>query len=207
MNETDVVSDHWNAVYASRGDHELSWFEAQASTSLELFDLLGVTGEDSVLDVGGGRSALADSLRERGHRDVSVLDLSGTALEALRSRWGPETLTTIEAEVTAWRPTRRYDVWHHRAALHFIPADRVASYVARLREALQGDGAVVLGVFAPDGPTSCSGLPVIRYGAEELVALLGHGFSLVDERRRVHVTPAGVAQSFQWIAARRHVEA
>ncbi len=201
------MSDHWNAVYASRSDQEVSWFETEPSTSLELLDLLGVSPADSVLDVGGGRSTLVDRLAERGHRDLSVLDLSDTALAAVSSRLAPGAVRTIVADVTTWRPTRRFDVWHDRATLHFLDAEHVGAYVATLHDALSLHGGVVLGVFAPDGPDSCSGLPVTRYDAAGLTTLLGEQFTVVHQRRTSHTTPWGSRQSFQWIAARRQVEA
>ena len=198
------MSEHWNQVYAAKGDDEVSWFEAEPSTSLELLDVLGVTPAESLIDVGGGRATLVDRLHERGFADLSVLDLSSEALAQVRARPGLTEVATIAADVTRWRPERHYDVWHDRAVLHFVTPEKVEHYARVLREALAPTGAVVIGVFSPDGPESCSGLAVTRYGADDLVQLLGDGFSVIDQRRVVHVTPRQSAQSFQWIAARRH---
>jgi hypothetical protein len=143
----------------------------------------------------------------RGCTDLSILDLAATALAATRERIGYENVVTVEADVTTWHPTRHYDVWHDRAVLHFLSAPDALRYAGTLREALSPGGAVVIGVFAPDGPESCSGLPVTRYGAEDLAALLGEEFRIVTERRVRHRTPWGTDQSFQWVAARRNERA
>jgi trans-aconitate methyltransferase len=196
------MSEHWNGVYATRGVDERSWSEPEPATSLELLEVLGVTPRDSIIDIGAGESELVDYLRVRGFTDLSVLDLSSTALGATRERVGHDNVVTIEADVTTWHPARHYDVWHDRAVLHFLSAPDAQRYAATLRDALSAGGAVVIGVFAPDGPESCSGLAVTRYGAEDLAALLGEEFRIVTERRVRHRTPWGTEQSFQWIAAR-----
>lgn len=201
------MSEHWNGVYATRGVDERSWSEPEPTTSLELLDVLGVTPRDSIIDIGAGESELVDRLRARGCTDLSILDLSATALAATRERIGHENVVTVEADVTTWHPTRHYDVWHDRAVLHFLSAPDALRYAGTLREALSPGGAVVIGVFAPDGPESCSGLPVTRYSAEDLAALLGEEFRVVTKRRVRHRTPWGTDQSFQWVAARRNERA
>lgn len=201
------MSDHWNDVYASRAVHERSWSEPVPVTSLELFDALGITMRDSVIDIGAGESALVDHLLVRGFADLTVLDLSASALAVTRARVGHENVVTVTADVTAWRPTRRFDVWHDRAVLHFLSTAAAQLYASTLRDALSEGGAVVIGVFAPDGPTTCSGLPVTRYDAESLAALLGEEFCVEIERRVRHRTPWGSEQSFQWVGARRRAPA
>lgn len=198
-----MVSNHWNDVYETKSADQLSWFEDAPTTSLELLDLLGVTPPEALIDVGAGTSQLVDSLRARGFSDLTILDVSAAALSATLARPGLEGVAAIEADVTTWRTTRLYDVWHDRAVLHFIEPARAELYAATLCAALAPDAKVVIGVFAPDGPDSCSGLPVTRYGAADLARLLGEGFVVVEERRTHHLTPWGADQSFQWVAARR----
>jgi trans-aconitate methyltransferase len=198
------MSTHWNDVYATRGRDELSWFEPEPTVSLELLEVLGVTNADSVLDVGAGESLLVDRLAEGGFTDLTVLDLSARALADITSRPGLEILDVVEADVTAWEPLRQYDVWHDRAVLHFVEPARVIRYAETLHKALAPNGKVVIGVFAPDGPESCSGLAVTRYDASDLARLLGENFDIVSERRVIHLTPWGARQSFQWVAAVRN---
>lgn len=201
------MSTHWNEVYDTRATDEVSWFQPAPTTSLELLDLLHVEPSEAVVDVGAGDGTLVDQLRTSGFRDLTILDLSSSALARTVARLGPDALEVVEvveADVTTWSPTRRYDLWHDRAVLHFLDPPGARRYVKTLRDALSPRGALIIGVFAPDGPSSCSGLPVTRYGAEELRELLGADFDVIGQRRVTHVTPWGADQSFQWVAARRH---
>lgn len=194
---------HWNERYRSTGPREVSWYEERPTTSLELLAALGVGPAQSVIDVGGGASTLVDHLLRDGHHDLTVLDLSAIALATARARLGdPAAVTWIEADLLTWQPTRRWDVWHDRAVLHFLvdEADR-AIYRALLDRSLEPGGAVVIGAFAEDGPTHCSALPVRRHSPEDLVELLGD-IEVVEHRRHIHRTPGGADQPFNWIAGR-----
>jgi SAM-dependent methyltransferase len=198
--------DHWENVYTSKGESQLSWFQETPALSLELIERVGVARSSAIVDIGGGASRLADSLVSRGYEDVTVLDLSAAALAAARSRIGAEAsrVTWIAADVTAWEPSRSYDLWHDRAAFHFLTLARdQAAYVARLRRALRPGGHAIIGTFALDGPERCSGLAVSRYDAEHLAATLGRGFELIDSRPHAHVTPWGATQKFQFSTFRR----
>ena len=194
---------HWNSRYESIGTQAVSWYEQRPSTSLELLDAIGVTSAESVIDVGGGASTLVDHLLAAGHGDLAVLDLSAVALAAARTRLGdPAQVTWQEADIVAWRPARRWDVWHDRAVLHFLTDDEGrTAYTAALHQALVPGGAFVIGTFAEDGPTECSALPVRRYSPGDLTQLLGD-VEIVEQRRVVHRTPSGADQPFNWIAGR-----
>ena len=201
--DADDRASHWDGRYRGGGPTAVSWYEAHVSVSLELISALGVGPDAAVLDVGGGASPLVDDLLARGHRDVAVLDVSAVGLDAARARLGdPAGVTWVVHDLLTWSPPRRWDVWHDRAVLHFLvdDGDR-ASYAALLRQALHPGGAVVIGTFAPDGPTHCSGLPVRRYAPADLGELLGE-VDVVAERREVHRTPGGADQPFTWVAGR-----
>lgn len=204
LSSADERVRHWDAVYEACGADGVSWFQRVPETSLELLDALGVPPRTAVVDVGGGASRLVDCLLERGFEDVTVLDLSARALELARARIGADDrVSWLREDVLAWRPARRFGLWHDRAVLHFLvePASRDA-YLAALRAALEPGGAVVLGTFAEDAPDRCSGLPVARYGAAGLLDVLGDGFTVVETSREVHRTPRGTPQPFTWVAAR-----
>ncbi len=162
---------HWENVYAGKGEDQVSWFQETPALSLELIELAGARPDFGIIDIGGGASRLVDHLVARGYADVTVLDLSAAALAAARSRMGEaaDRVTWIAADVTQWEPSRSYDVWHDRAAFHFLnaPEDQPA-YVARLSRALRPGGHAIIGTFALDGPERCSGLAVSRYDAERL---------------------------------------
>jgi trans-aconitate methyltransferase len=183
---------HWETVYATKAEDEVSWFQADPAPSLEAIALAGAHRGSAIIDIGGGASRLVDHLVAAGFQDVTVLDLSGAALDAARARLGAQAdnVSWIVADVTTWEPPRTYDVWHDRAAFHFLtePQER-AAYVARLTRALWIGGHAVIATFAPDGPERCSGLPVMRYDAASLGQALGPAFVLVDTRRHEHATP------------------
>jgi hypothetical protein len=194
---------HWDAAYRDRRSDGVSWYQPSPATSIELIHALGLSRETAIVYVGGGASRLVDVLLDEGFSDVSVLDVSGVAMAEVRRRVGPTAATLIRADLLAWTPPRRYGLWHDRAVLHFLvdPAAR-NRYVEVVHLALKPGGYVVIGVFAPDGPERCSGLPVVRYSADSLSELLGPDFEVVAHRRDEHVTPAGVIQPFTWLTAR-----
>ncbi|HVX76130.1 MAG TPA: class I SAM-dependent methyltransferase [Bradyrhizobium sp.] len=192
---------HWENVYNTKGEREVSWFQESPEPSLELIGLAGAAPSSAIIDIGGGASRLVDVLLAQGYRDATVLDLSAAALAAARERLGRDAdrAKWIVADVTVWRPPQHYDVWHDRAAFHFLTATEAQqAYVERLRQALKVGGHAIIGTFAPDGPEKCSGLPVQRHSAETVGMLLGAGFRLVDSRRHQHATPWQSVQNFQF---------
>jgi SAM-dependent methyltransferase len=194
------VREHWTGVYRHPAT-ELSWHQAEARVSLELLDVAAAKPDDAILDVGAGASVLVDDLLHRGFRDVSVLDIAPAALESAQHRLGSDadTIHWIVADLLAWKPDRRYDVWHDRAVFHFLTkADDRRRYVAVLREAIASDGHVIVGTFAADGPRRCSGLPVTRYTHHALAEQFP-GFTLQRARREEHRTPHGRIQPFNWV--------
>jgi SAM-dependent methyltransferase len=193
--------EHWERIYRTKREQEVSWFEALPATSIELLEAAGLGPETCVLDVGGGDSRLIDYLTARGMTCLAVLDLSGQALGRARKRLGDAAAVPvwIEADVTGEWSLKQMDIWHDRAVFHFLTATQdQARYLARLREVLKPGGTAIIATFAPDGPKKCSGLPVARYSPESLAGRLGSGFELVDSRRHDHHTPAGSTQAFQY---------
>ena len=197
---------HWENVYRTKGEREVSWFQETPSISLQLIRSAGATRRSAVVDIGGGASRLVDALVDEGYEAVTVLDLSESALAAAKTRLGQAAaqVTWIVADVVGWKPRQRYDLWHDRAAFHFLTeeADRTA-YVECLREALRPGGHAIIATFALDGPERCSGLQVIRYDAARLAGVLGGAFNLLETRRHDHRTPMGSIQSFQFSVFRR----
>lgn len=192
---------HWNRVYATRTEQEVSWFEPLPAVSLDMLDAAGMTLDSCVLDVGGGDSQLVDALAARGLDCLAVLDVSGAALERAKARLGPAAQTPIwiEADVTGEWSLQPIDIWHDRAVFHFLTtADDRDRYKRHLLETLKDGGSAIIATFAPDGPAMCSGLPVQRYSPEQLAEELGPTFELRDARPHVHTTPWGSTQSFQY---------
>jgi trans-aconitate methyltransferase len=171
-----------------------------------MLDAAGVTPPDSVIDIGGGTSPLTDALLQRGHNDLTVLDVSAAAIRIAQSRLGPAepAVKWIVADILTWTPQRVYAAWHDRAAFHFITADPDKDrYLTALSAATKPGSVAIFGCFAPDGPDSCSGLLVARNSSEDLVATLGDDWTLVATEREEHQTPAGSTQPFTWAAFRR----
>ncbi|MBY6240358.1 trans-aconitate 2-methyltransferase [Methylosinus sp. Sm6] len=196
---------HWDSVYAAKGETEVSWFQETPSPSLELLHLVA-RSSSAVIDIGGGESRLVDSLLAGGFENITVLDLSAKALAAARARLGDKgnKVKWIVGDVTEWRPSETYDVWHDRAAFHFLTdQNQQTAYIQRLQAALRPGGHAIFGTFALDGPEKCSGLPVTRYSAESLSVLLGADFVLIDSRHHEHSTPWQTVQRFQFSTFRR----
>ena len=205
MSDLDAKA-HWEAVYRDRLATDVSWYQREPHLSLRMIDDAGVNHDAAVIDVGGGASVLVDRLIDKGFTDLTVLDVSSRALEQARERLGAraDRVAWLVTDVTRYRPERLFDLWHDRAAFHFLTAaeDR-ARYVAVLDEAVKAGGWVVIAAFAPDGPRQCSGLPIVRYDGPALAAELGPGYRLEDEARETHLTPAGREQRFGFYRFRR----
>ncbi|MBR1130480.1 class I SAM-dependent methyltransferase [Bradyrhizobium iriomotense] len=197
---------HWENVYATKGETEVSWYQDSPAISLAMIRAANSDHDAAIIDVGGGASRLVDALLQDGYRRLTVLDLAANALDVAKQRIGEaaSTIDWIVADATTWRPTRTYDVWHDRAAFHFLtdPDDR-AAYVERLRSAVRPGGQVIIATFAPDGPEKCSGLPVQRHDSTSLAAELGPAFELVETQREMHHTPWQSTQAFQFSRFRR----
>ena len=194
------VPNRWEGVYRSKEETGTSWFENRPQVSLDLIAATGASREAAIVDVGAGTSRLVDCLLERGFRRITVLDLSETALAKTRSRLPDDRpVEWVASNVLDWQPSERLDVWHDRAAFHFLtePADQVA-YMRVMNEALLPGGHAIIGTFAPDGPEKCSGLPVARYGAALLSERLGAGYQLLRSLIHDHRTPWGSLQRFHF---------
>jgi 2-polyprenyl-3-methyl-5-hydroxy-6-metoxy-1,4-benzoquinol methylase len=203
---TDFRLSHWQNVYREKAENQVSWFQETPAISLELIEAVHPKFDSAIIDIGGGASRLVDVLARAGYRDLTLLDVSENAIAVAKTRMGQPAATVkwIVADVTQWDPARRYDLWHDRAAFHFLndAADRTA-YVERLTSALRSGAHAIIGTFAMDGPERCSGLPVVRYDAALLSTTLGNAFAFVKTRPHDHRTPMGGVQRFQFSIFRR----
>ena len=192
---------HWENVYQAKRERDVSWFQESPGISRDLIRATGVNDSASIIDIGGGASRLADALLDAGFEAITVLDLSEKALATSKARLGTRNAKVkwIAADVTAWEPPQAYDVWHDRAAFHFLtdPKDR-AAYAERVLRAVRRGGHVIIGTFAPDGPERCSGLPVVRHDATSLGDTIGPSFELIESQNHALATPMGAIQRFQF---------
>jgi cyclopropane fatty-acyl-phospholipid synthase-like methyltransferase len=203
------VAQHWDTLYATREPDQLSWTQTDAGMSARLIDGLELGADDPVVDVGGGAGVLVDYLLAAGHRRITVLDLSARALDIAGRRiegagYPPEAVEWTVADVLGWQASHRYRLWHDRAVFHFLTdaADR-ARYRERATAALEPNGYLVIGTFAEDGPTRCSGLSVCRYTPAELADQFAPDVDLLIAARDQHRTPWGGPQPFAWVVLRR----
>jgi SAM-dependent methyltransferase len=198
---------HWQRVYKEREPDRLSWYEPVPERSLEMIERARLEPDAAILDIGGGASSLARELLDSGYTDITVADISGPAMDHAKARLGDasDRITWLEVDVLRHDFGRHYDLWHDRALLHFMvePGDRDA-YVKALKRALKPGGWAIIATFGPAGPTRCSGLPVDRYGAADLLRALGEGFELVSSTLDDHLTPSGITQQFLYASLRRN---
>jgi ubiquinone/menaquinone biosynthesis C-methylase UbiE len=199
--------DHWEKVYASKATDAVSWFQPHADLSLGLIKSAGVAKDAAIIDVGGGASTLVDDLLENGYTDLTVLDLSASALSVARNRLGERAsrVQWIEADITQVElPTKRYDIWHDRAVFHFLTTQKERdAYVRTVFYSVKPGGYVIIATFAEDGPLQCSGLPVMRYRADDLHDEFGDAFKLLKHQKEEHHTPSGSVQQFVYCYCRR----
>lgn len=197
---------HWNHLFLTKAEQDVSWFESLPETSLQLLEAAGMDTDTCVLDVGGGDSRLVDHLAARGMNCLAVLDVSGAALARARSRLGSlaGVPTWLEADVAGEWTLKPMDIWHDRAVFHFLtsPDDR-QRYRLHLLQTLKPGGTAIVATFSLDGPETCSGLPVQRYSPDALSAELGPELAMVQALPHIHTTPWGSPQSFVYCRFRR----
>ena len=204
--ENETRQAYWEKVYTGKGEKGVSWFQENPAPSLELLSQVSTIPTSAIIDIGGGASRLVDRLIKNGFQDITVLDLSGAALDAAKARLGHRAAQVhwFVADATVWEPVKAYDIWHDRAAFHFLTDEHdQTAYVARLVRGLKVGGHAIIATFALDGPERCSGLPVMRYDAASLGRTLGPTLQLVHTQRHEHATPWGSQQIFQFSVFRR----
>lgn len=198
---------HWENVYTTKPASEVSWFQEHSEVSLDLIKRTGVMQQGAVIDVGGGASTLVDDLLADGFENLTVLDISASALHVAQTRLAEraQTVTWIEADITqVTLPASHYDVWHDRAVFHFLtrPADR-KRYVEAVLASVKPGGHVIVATFSLDGPLRCSGLDVARYSPDGLHEEFGEAFRLVEHTEEAHHTPFGTQQQFLYCYCRK----
>ncbi len=192
--------DHWQKIYSARPAEKLGWYKPHIQIPLRWIEKLDLASDAPIIDVGGGTSTLVDNLIEMGYRSNTVLDISKHALSSARARLGEKhrLVTWIDADITVVElPPCGYDLWHDRAMFHFLTSpEQLQNYLDTLFHALKPGGHIIMGTFAPEAPSTCSGLPVRRYSLEELRNTIGEDFDLVGHDKELHITPGGTEQMY-----------
>lgn len=204
------AKDHWNNVYANKDFDAVSWYAPRLDRSSQLIEALCRDKAAAIIDIGAGQSTLVDDLLRARYRDVSVLDVSDTAIEFTKGRLGDRSkrVTWHVGDVTRYSfGAKQFDLWHDRAVFHFLTEPNArALYIDKVRHSVKVGGYIVMATFGPDGPLQCSGLDVVRYDAERLQHEFGDSFNLLGSELTNHLTPMGTNQQFLycWLQASAH---
>lgn len=195
--------DHWEHIYQTRQDQELSWTQPVPQVSLDFIDSFGLNPDARILDAGGGDSTLVDYLLDRGFRHITVLDISAQSLQKARQRLG-DRATQVEwvvSDILSYRPAAPFDLWHDRAVFHFLTqAPEVEDYLRLCR--IYASGFLVLGTFSEHGPKSCSGLAVRSYSHKQLAEAFNQDFDKIRCIHTDHTTPFRSHQEFTFCSFR-----
>jgi SAM-dependent methyltransferase len=198
---------HWESVYGNKAPESVSWYAPHLQESLRYIRQAAPDKNLAILDVGGGESTLVDDLVHAGYRDITVLDISATALDVTRRRLGADGayVKWIAADILDVElPLSSYEIWHDRAVFHFLTDDdQRRRYIAQVLKALKPGGFAIVGTFGPEGPEKCSGLQVSRYSPSELHDTFGNPFELLGSSIEEHTTPWGSPQQFVYCFCRR----
>lgn len=197
-------SPYWDNIYTSKRTDELSWTEEVPATSLELIQGFGLPKTARIIDIGGGDSRLVDYLLEEGFQHITVLDISAKGLEKAKKRLGAkgQKVNWVVSDVTAFHPETTFDVWHDRAAFHFLTGkEQISRYAATAKKCVSG--YLIIGTFSKAGPRKCSGLDIRQYSEEGLAAEFSDGFEKLRCRTEDHVTPFHTIQNFLFCSFKR----
>ena len=197
---------HWENVYSTKAPQAVRWYRPHLEKSIEIIEKTAPDRSTSIIDIGGGESTLVDDLLARGYEDLTVLDISSTAIEVAQQRLGDaaKMVEWIAGDITNVNlPPQSYNFWHDRAVFHFLTtADQRSAYVRQVEKAVRSDGNLLISTFGPEGPTKCSGLEVVRYDADSLHHEFGERFRLLESFKEVHNTPLGTTQQFLYCLCR-----
>ena len=199
MSEPFDKKEHWEQIYTTKKGDEVSWYEPLARVSMDFIRKFNIPKTAKIIDIGGGNSSFVDHLLESGYQDITVLDISETALELTKKRLGSkaEKVKWIVSDITEFNPTEHYDFWHDRAVFHFLTDEKeILDYVAVAGEAIIQHGYLVIGTFSEDGPIKCSGIDVKQYSSSSLEELFKDNFQTTECFTDDHTTPAEKVQNF-----------
>ncbi|WP_437395971.1 class I SAM-dependent methyltransferase [Flagellimonas lutimaris] len=198
--------NHWETVYKTKNPDEVSWTQNVPQTSLDFIHSFGLDKTSKVIDVGGGDSKLVDFLLDEGFENITVLDISGKAIERTKERLGDraQNVEWIECDIVEFEPKEMYDVWHDRAAFHFLTSsDQIEKYKALTKKAVKS--YMVLGTFSENGPKKCSGLDIKQYNEKQMEATF-KGFAKIECKMEDHTTPFGTTQNFIFCSFKRKLD-
>lgn len=197
---------HWDLIYSSKAENEVSWFQPYPKTSMEFVDLFNLPQDANIIDIGGGDSHFVDALLEKGFQNVWVLDISANAIERAKKRLGKKACKVhwIVSDVTNFEPQVQFDLWHDRAAFHFLTSENsIYKYIDIAEHAIKKNGHLILGTFSENGPKKCSGLEIKQYSEAAMSARFEIGFNRIKCITEDHPTPFNTIQNFLFCSFRK----
>jgi 2-polyprenyl-3-methyl-5-hydroxy-6-metoxy-1,4-benzoquinol methylase len=196
---TQSTKEHWNAIYQNKKLNAVSWFQEKPTISIDLINNLAIEKTASIIDVGGGDSLLVDYLLEEGYTNITVLDISEKAIAKAKDRLGnkADKINWIVSDILDFKSENQFDVWHDRAAFHFITSQKgIEKYIKGFDKYVTSNGSVILGTFSKTGPEKCSGIPITQYSEESIKALFEPLFKKESCLEQDHLTPFDTLQNF-----------
>lgn len=197
---------HWENVYQTKELKDVSWFQQIPVTSLDLIKKLEVSTTAKVIDIGGGDSHLVDHLLDLGYRHLTVLDISASAIDRAKQRLGERAkdVQWIVADAASFKPTEKYDLWHDRAAFHFLTDDtEISNYIETAHQSLNPSGILLIGTFSEQGPKKCSGIEIKQYSEKTMTERIEPKFEKINCITVDHQTPFDTIQNFVFCSFRR----
>ena len=195
---------HWENIYQTKNIDGVSWYQETPYESIELIKKFSTTDSDMIIDIGCGKSFLADNLLKLNYKNITLVDISLNALKEVKERLNNKSLNFIETDVLNLKLERTFDIWHDRAVFHFITNKKsIEKYISLCNEYIVEGGKLIIGTFAEDGPLKCSGLEIKRYSVENLKELFKENFEFIEGFKKLHSTPFGTQQSFTFCVFRK----
>lgn len=202
---TNEYKQHWETIYQTKQPDEVSWTQEIPQTSLDFIHSLKLPKSAAIIDIGGGDSKLVDFLLEEGYENLTVLDISASALERAKNRLGKraEKVNWVVSDITEFKPDRSYDIWHDRAAFHFLTDNKqIARYIDLVKHNVKG--FMLIGTFSDNGPKKCSGLEVRQYSSVALKNMFEDDFTAISCKTEDHRTPFNTTQNFTFCSFKRN---
>lgn len=190
---------HWENIYTNKSLKEVSWYQPTPKTSLAFFETFNVPKNAKIIDIGGGDSLLVDHLLANGYTNLTVLDISETAIKKAKNRLGAKAIQInwVVSNIVDFKPTEKYDFWHDRATFHFLTQQNdIEKYIEIINQNVTEAGKLVIGTFSEKGPTKCSGIDIKQYSKASLVKTIGKYFKKIRCFTENHKTPFDTLQNF-----------
>lgn len=197
---------HWENIYQTKGQNEVSWYQERPVVSLDFIEKSKLPLDAKIIDIGGGDGFLVDCLLELGYSDITVLDISETALIKAKQRLGnkADLIKWIVTDITSFEPEEQYDLWHDRAVFHFlIHEEDINIYTEIVDKTIKANGILIVGTFSENGPKKCSGIEIKQYSEEGLTQQFEHRFYKENSLISNHTTPFDTIQNFTFCSFRK----